>query len=165
VDQVATRTAAIALLGALLSGCAARFPARVTGPGTAPSPHQNHRRGQAWQEPPGWRLAVSGIRCGAAAQLAPGDLDSDPVCVVDVVYTNDGDRPRSFTGTTDEQGPTWRISGYDAQGHEFHGHARQVGTTPPGATGHTDLIFELPGGITLQRVLIATGMVDLSGAE
>jgi hypothetical protein len=66
-----------------------------------------------------------------------------------------------FTGTVEDPGPTWRVTGYDADGDEFHGHARQVGPTGPGATGTTDLIFEVPAGTPLRRVLLSDGMVDV----
>src|SRR5204862_7198557 len=115
------RLAGAALAGVLLGGCA-RSPVPPTGPGTSPSAYRIYRVDQQWDEPPGWRLAVTGIRCGAATQLAPGDTDADHVCVVGVRYTNVGNTSRPFTGTADEQGPTWRISAYDEQGDEFHGH-------------------------------------------
>ncbi|MGC9665296.1 hypothetical protein ACNTMW_01935 [Planosporangium sp. 12N6] len=35
-----------------------------------------------------------------------GDTDADHVCVVAIVFTNEGDRPRPFPGTADEQDPT-----------------------------------------------------------
>jgi hypothetical protein len=169
VDQVAarlTRAALLgalpgALLGALLGGCAHRPPARVPGSGTAPTPYRTYQVDQPWNEPPGWRLAITGIRCGPAAQVAAGDTDADHVCVVGVAFTNEGDRPRPFSGTADETGPTWRITGYDARGDEFHGHARPVDPTSPGAGGTTALVFEVPADVRLRRVLIATGMVDL----
>ena len=78
-----------------------------------------------------------------------------------VTYTNDTTHPIPFTGTVDDPGPTWRVTGYSRDGAEFHGHARQVGPTAPGVSGTTDLIFEVPSGTPLQRVLLAQGMVDL----
>jgi hypothetical protein len=163
VDQVVPRLAAVALVGLILGGCGDRAPVPRTGPGPSPSAYRMYRTSQSWQEPPGWRLAVDGIRCGPTAQLAPGDTDADNVCVVGVTFTNVGDTARPFTGTADEPGPTWRISGYDAAGDDFHGHARPVGPTAPGASGSTDLVLEVPAGVQLSRVLIAQGMVTLAG--
>jgi hypothetical protein len=154
---------AVALAAAVLGGCAGTSPAPPTGPGTSPSGYRTYRVDERWHEPPAWRLGITGVRCGAADRLAPGDTDAEHVCVAAVSFTNEGGVPRPFTGTADEQGPTWRISGYDAEGHEFHGHARPVGPTAPGASGRTDLIFEVPEGIQLRRILIAQGMVTLSG--
>jgi len=102
--------------------------------------------------------------CGRELRAVPVFLVPRPRkrrCVVGVTFTNDGGRPRPFTGTADETGPTWRISGYDAQGHEFHGHARPVPDTAPGGTGGTEIVFEVPPEVRLRRVLIATGMVEL----
>jgi hypothetical protein len=108
-------------------------------------------------------LAIGGVRCGPGADLAPGDTDAENVCLVTVDFTNEGGQPRPFTGTADDPGPAWRVSGYDADGHEFHGHAREVDATPPGGGGRTDLVFEVPAGLALRRVLIGGGMVDLPG--
>jgi hypothetical protein len=162
VDEVAQRVLPVVLVGLLLGGCADRSPARVTGPGTAPVGYRTYRLGQQWDEPPGWRVAVTGIRCGATESLAPGDTDADHVCLVTVTFTNETAQARPFTGTADEPGPTWRVSAYDADGDEFHGHARPVGPTAPGGTGSTDLVFEVPQGPPVRRVLLAEGMVDLS---
>jgi hypothetical protein len=161
VDEVAGRLAAIALTGLLLGGCGEQSPVLPTGPETSPSAYRIYQTNQPWDEPSGWRLAITGVRCGAATRLAAGDTDADHVCVAGVTFTNQGSVARPFTGTAEEPGPTWRVSGYDAQGHEFHGHARQVDPTAPGATGSTDLIFEVPDGTELRRILIAQGMVDL----
>jgi hypothetical protein len=105
---------------------------------------------------------VTGIRCGATASLAPGETDADRVCLVAVSFTNTGTTAMPFTGTGDDPGPTWRVTGYDADGDEFHGHARPVGPTAPGASGSTDLVFEVPPGPPLRRVLLAQGMVELT---
>ena len=160
MDPLAARLRAAALASLLLGGCG-RSPAQRAGPGTAPSGYGTYQVNQQWDEPPGWRLAVTGIRCGAAATLAPGDTDADHVCLVAVRFTNEGNTSRPFTGTADEPGPTWRICAYDAQGDEFHGHARPVDPTAPGASGGTDLVFEVPVGVDLRRVLVAQGMVRL----
>jgi len=159
---VAVRLAGVALAGLLLGGCTARPPARDPGPGVDPSPWRSYRLGQQWTEPPGWRIAVTGFRCGATASLAPGDTDAEHVCLATITFTNETASPIPFTGTVDDPGPTWRVTGYDADGDEFHGHARQVDATAPGASGTTVLIFETPSDTMLRRVLLARGMVDLS---
>jgi hypothetical protein len=159
---VAVRLLCAVLAGVLLGGCAQRSPARSPGLGIAPSGWRTYHLGQQWDEPPGWRVAVTGIRCGATASLAPGDTDADRVCLVAVTFANETARALPFTGTADDPGPTWRVSAYDADGAEFHGHARQVAPTPPGASGGTDLVFEVPPGPPLRRVLLAQGMVDLT---
>jgi hypothetical protein len=56
----------------------------------------------------------------------------DRVCLVTVTFTNQTAQAIPFTGALDDPGPTWRCTEYDADGHEFHGHARQVGPTGPG---------------------------------
>ena len=119
--------------------------------------------GTAWDAPPGWRLSVTGMRCGPAATLDPGDPDEQDTCLVEVAYRNIGDRARPFCGTTDEPGPTWRLVGYDAQAGEFHGHARPTAPTPPGGSGTAQLVFEVPTGLRLSRVLVGDAIVRLSG--
>jgi hypothetical protein len=161
VVRVAVRLLCAVLVGVPLGGCV-RSPARSPGLGVAPSGWTTYRLDQTWDEPPGWRVAVTGIRCGATASLAPGDTDADHVCVVAVAFTNTGTTAMPFTGTDDDPGPTWRVTGYDADGDEFHGHARPVGPTAPGASGSTDLVFEVPPGPPLRRVLLARGMVELT---
>jgi hypothetical protein len=163
VDKVVVRLAGVALSGVLLGGCGNQAPTRLTGSGPAPSysPFRNHQVNQEWDEPPGWRLAVTGMRCGATAQIAPGASMEDHVCLVGVRYTNRSSQPSVFSGYGDNTGPTWRIDGYDAEGHDFHGHARLVDPTPPGASGTDDIVFEVPAEVHLRRVLVASGMVDL----
>lgn len=165
MDQVGPRLVTVALLGViLLGGCGHQAPIRTTGSGPAPSasPFRTYRVDQEWYEPPGWRLTVTGIRCGATARLAPGVTEEDHVCLVGVRYTNVAGRPGVFSGTGDDTGPTWRIDGYDAAGHDFHGHAELVGPTAPGASGRDDVVFEVPASVHLTRVLMASGMVDLA---
>jgi hypothetical protein len=121
---------------------------------------------QEWSAPPGWRLAVTGMRCGPAAELTPADPDAGDVCLVDVRFVNASDEARPFSGTADQPGPTWRLVGYDARGHEFHGHefngdGTLDATTDPGRTGSTALVFEVPADLRLSRVLIGDAMVDL----
>lgn len=159
---VAVRLAGVVLAGLLLDGCADRAPVRDPGPGVDPSPYRTYRLGEQWTEAPGWRVAVTGSRCGPTASLAPDDTDVDHVCLVTVAFTNETAGAIPFTGTVDDPGPTWRVTGYDGSGDEFHGHARQVGPTGPGASGTTDLIFEIPAGTPLRRVLLSDGMVDVS---
>ncbi len=65
------------------------------------------------------------------------------------------------TGTVNDPGPPWWVTGYDADGDEFHGHARRVGPTGPRASGTTDLIFEVPAGTPLRRVLLSDARVDV----
>lgn len=158
---VAVRLLCAALVGAALGGCA-RSPAPDPGLGIAPSGWTTYHLDQRWDEPPGWRIAVTGIRCGATASLAPGDTDADRVCLVSVTYTNTGTATIPFTGTVDDPGPTWRVTGFAADGAEFHGHALPVGPTAPGASGSDDLLFEVPPGPPLRRVLLARGMVVLT---
>jgi hypothetical protein len=160
-DQVARRLVALALVAGLLGGCADRPPARATGLGAGPvaSPYRSYAPGQQWEEPPGWRLSLTGVRCGPTDQLAPGDTDAAHVCVVGVAFTNQTGTTRQFTA---DPGPTWRISATDGHGADFHGHARPVPDTPPGASGTTDLVFEVPEGFQLRQVLIAEAVVTLS---
>jgi hypothetical protein len=101
------------------------------------------------------------MRCGAGTALDPGDSTDEHVCLVDVGYTNVGDRARPFSGTGDEPGPTWRLVGYDAGAREFHGHGRLTDAMAPGGTGTTPLVFPVPAGLRLSRVLIGDVMVDL----
>jgi hypothetical protein len=108
---------------------------------------------------------VTGQRCGRAAALDPGDPDVQDVCLVEVSYANSGDRARSFSGTADEPGPTWRLVGYDTQAHEFHGHARSTPPVPPGDRGITQLVFEVPTGGRLVRLLFGDALVALDSAR
>jgi hypothetical protein len=106
---------------------------------------------------------VTAVRCGAAGSLDPGDADVADVCLVEVSFANAGDRPRPFSGTADDPGPTWRLVGYDTEAHEFHGHARSTAPVPPGGRGITQLVFEVPTGRQLVRILFGDVQVDLSG--
>ena len=133
--------------GLLVGACGHRYP--------------TYRVNQEWTAPPGWRLAVTGMRCGPAAELMPADSDAGNVCLVDVTYANVGDQARPFSGTADQPGPTWRLVGYDAGGHEFHGHGTLADSTDPGRTGTTALVFEVPTGLRLRRVLIGDAMVEI----
>jgi hypothetical protein len=162
VEQVVARLTGVVLALLLLGGCGTRSPVPDPGTGTSPSPYRTYQVNQPWEEPSGWRLAVTGIRCGATDQLAPGKTDVEHVCLVGLGFTNEGKVSRPFTGTAENEGPTWRVSAYDDQGHEFHGHATQpVDPTAPGASGGTELVFEVPASVRLRRVLIGTGMVTL----
>jgi hypothetical protein len=104
------------------------------------------------------------MRCGTASGLGQADADAEDVCLVAVAFTNVGAEAETFSGTTDQPGPTWRLVGYDAQAREFHGHGRLEPSTPPGASGTTELVFDVPTGLHLDRVLIGDAMVDLTGA-
>jgi hypothetical protein len=140
--------ARVALVAALLvGGCGDRPPAYPTYPVN-----------QEWVAAPGWRLKVTGVRCGASET----DPDAGDVCLVAVAFTNVGDRARPFSGTADEAGPTWRLVGYDAQAREFHGHGGVEPATDPGAAGRTELVFEVPTRLRLVRVLVGDVMVRLS---
>ncbi len=158
-----TRLGAVLCTAALLTaGCSGRPP---LGAGPAPSATPTYHLGEGWTAPPGWRLMVTGVRCGPAASLDPGDADVDHVCLVEVSYANFGDRARPFSGTADDQGPTWRLVGYDAQAHEFHGHSRTTRPVAPGDRGVTQLVFEVPAGLRLVRLLFGDVLVDLAGAS
>lgn len=135
----------------LLAGCSHRAAASFP----------TYRVNQEWDAPPGWRLAVTGMRCGAASALGQAEPDAEDVCLVALAFTNVGDRARPFSGTGDAAGPTWRLVGYDGAAHEFHGHGRLEGSTAPGARGTTELVFDVPAGLRLSRVLIGDAMVLL----
>jgi hypothetical protein len=120
-----------------------------------------YRVNQDWDAPPGWRLRVTGMECGIAADPGSGDPDAGDVCLVAVAFTNVGDQARPFSGTPDAAGPTWRIVGYDGRGREFHGHGRLEGLTRPGGSGTSQLVFEVPTGLRLNRVLLGDAMVTL----
>jgi hypothetical protein len=104
------------------------------------------------------------MRCGNASGLGQPDPDSEDVCLVAVAFTNHGPGAETFSGTADQPGPTWRLVGYDAQAGEFHGHVPLAAPTPAGASGTTELVFDVPKGLRLNRVLIGDAMVDLTGA-
>jgi hypothetical protein len=128
-----------------------------------------YRAGQAWEEPKDWRITLTGMRCGRGPDFAPesaalDDPGRQDICLVHVAFTNDGDRARSLSDT-DQPSPVWRVVGYDTQGHEFHGHARPAGITPPGASGGTELVFEVPAKLRLHRVLFGDAMIGFSGRE
>jgi hypothetical protein len=144
----------VALLAAALTtgGCGGR-PASPAG-GATPV----YRVGQEWPAPPGWRLAVTGMRCGAAAALGQTDPDTEDVCLVAVAFSNTDDRSRPFPGTGERPGPAWRLVGYDAAGGEFHGHEL------PAGDGRVEVAFPVPAGGRLTRVLIGDATVDLSAA-
>jgi hypothetical protein len=145
----------------LIGGCTDRPPAGA-GPSSSPTP--TYHLGDVWDAPPGWRLMVTGVRCGPAASLDPGDADVAHVCLVDVSYANFSHQARPFSGTADEPGPTWRVVGYDAQAHEFHGHGRSTATVAPGDRGVTQLVFEVPAGLRLVRLLFGDVLIDLTGS-
>lgn len=107
------------------------------------------------------------MRCGRPSALDPGSDAGDPdrqdVCLVDVAFTNESDQARSFSDTGDRLGPTWRVVGYDTRAHEFHGHARPAAGTLPYGSGTTELVFDVPTGLRLDRVLLDDAMVALTG--
>jgi hypothetical protein len=141
---------AVALAVALLLGGCGEAAA-------APSPSPTYHVNQEWVAAPGWRLKVTGMRCG----VRESDPDAGEACLVAVAFTNVGDRARTFSGTADEAGPTWRLVGYDAQAREFHGHGRLEPPTDPGAAGTTELVFEVPAHLRLVRVLLGDVLVVL----
>jgi hypothetical protein len=103
------------------------------------------------------------VRCGPADTLRPGSGSEEPdVCLVAVAFTNLGETPRPFSGTDEAAGPTWRVVGYDVDGREFHGHGQLEAATAPGASGTSELIFVVPAGLTLTRVLVGDAFVRLS---
>ena len=166
MDQVAARLTGVAVALLLLGGCGTRSPARGPDPGTSPSPYRTYRMNQPWDEPSGWRLVVTGIRCGTTDEPAPGETDVEHVCLVRLRFTNAGNVSRPFTGTAADEGPTWRVGAYDDQGHEFHGHAtRPADPTAAGASGGAELVFEVPASVRLRRVLIGAGTVTLAAGR
>ena len=130
----------------------------MAGPETSPSAYHIYQIGQVWQEPPGWQVAVTGVRCGD--RVAGTRRHRRRARLRRQRHLHQRQRPAG-TGTRDDAGPTWRISAYDGQGNEFHGRARPVQETAAGGHGSTDLVFEVPDGIPLRRVLIARGMIEL----
>jgi hypothetical protein len=153
---------AVATVVLFAAGCGGRPPARETGLGADVSTLPTYQVGQDWTAKPGWRIRITAQRCGPAATLDEEGAEAPDVCLVAVGFTNVGDRSRPFAGTPDDAGPTWRVVGYDAQTHEFHGHSRPTPDTPPGGTGSAELVFEVPAGLRLSRVLLGDAIVALS---
>jgi hypothetical protein len=136
----------VAVAVALGGGCGAGSP-------------QRRQVGQSWTAPPGWQVTATGQHCGPGpAEVEPDVAD---VCRVAVTVTNHSDRPRETAGTDEQPGPFWRMVGYDADSHEFHGHGRPEPVTPPNSTTTTEVLFEVPAGQRLERVLLGDTMVRL----
>src|SRR4051794_41970825 len=91
-------------------------------------------------------MTATGQRCGPAADPAPVEPDVADVCLVTVTATNGSDRAQPIAGTDARPGPLWRVVGYDADGHEFHGDGRPEPGTPAGTTTTTEGGFEGPAG-------------------
>jgi hypothetical protein len=136
-------------------GCGTE-PAQCGGCGTGPA---QLRVGQSWTAPPGWRVTATGQLCGPAT--TPVEPDVADVCRVAVTVVNDSDRAQPIAGTDARPGPFWRMVGYDADSHEFHGHGRPEPDAPPGSTTTIEVVFEVPAGRQLRRVLLGDTMVRL----
>jgi hypothetical protein len=139
----------VAVAVALCGGC---------GTGREPEPARL-QVGQSWSAPPGWRVTATGQRCGPPA--ASDEPDVADVCRIAVTAVNDSDRAQPIADTDARPGPFWRMVGYDADSHEFHGHGRPEPVTPPGSTITTEVVFEVPAGQRLWRVLLGDAIVQL----
>jgi hypothetical protein len=136
---VVNLAAAFAVAAPILGACGARPPHPSPGAGAAPSSTPVYQIGQAWDAPPGWRLRVTGMRCAPAATLRPGNGSEEPaVCLVAVAFTNLSQIPRPF-----------RV--------QMKPPARPGGA--PGASGTSELNFEVPAGLALSRVLVGDAFV------
>jgi hypothetical protein len=105
-----------------------------------------------------WRIAVTSIRCGTAADLLAQNADNgqaptDRVCVAAISYTNTDKSPHQFGGTIDETPPEDEFAGY-AAGSRYDGTRWLSESVNPGLSQTNELIFKVPAGVSLDAVEI-----------
>lgn len=105
-----------------------------------------------------WRITVTSVRCGTAAELLAQNADNgqgpaDRVCVAALSYTNTGAEPRLFGGTVDETPPEDEFAGF-AGGSRYDGTRWLSESVNPGLSQTNQLIFKVAVGVTLDAVVI-----------
>jgi len=111
-----------------------------------------------------WRITVTNLKCGTAAQLLAENADNgqqptDHVCVAAIAYTNIDTTPHAYGGvfgTVEGTEPTDPVNGFDADGRTYAGRGWAGVLTNPGVSGTTQLIFTVPDGVQLKAVQIGS---------
>lgn len=105
-----------------------------------------------------WRITVTSIKCGTAAELLAQNADNgqeptDRVCVAAISYTNTGTEPRMFGGIVEETPAEDDFAGF-AGGSRYDGTRWLSESVNPGLSQTNQLIFKVPAGVSLDAVVI-----------